>query len=121
MLWGQLGALYTKYDLYFYRVMNPVKNKVYCTNSYTTNIISAFINGRVKMDGSSKGSGHSEALRNYNLGRTLGIGTFGKVKIAEHKLTGHRVAIKIINCRQMRNMEMEEKGMVCYPVILHFH
>ncbi|XP_066394967.1 serine/threonine protein kinase OSK4 [Miscanthus floridulus] len=62
------------------------------------------------MDGSTRGGGHSEALRNYNLGRTLGIGTFGKVKIAEHKLTGHRVAIKIINCRQMRNMEMEEKA-----------
>jgi 5'-AMP-activated protein kinase catalytic alpha subunit len=64
----------------------------------------------VKMDGNAKGGGHSEALKNYNLGRTLGIGSFGKVKIAEHKLTGHRVAIKILNRRQMRNMEMEEKG-----------
>jgi 5'-AMP-activated protein kinase, catalytic alpha subunit len=62
------------------------------------------------MAGSSRASGHSEALINYNLGRTLGIGTFGKVKIAEHKLTGHKVAIKIINCHQMRKMEMEEKG-----------
>jgi 5'-AMP-activated protein kinase catalytic alpha subunit len=64
------------------------------------------------MDGSARGAGHSDALINYNLGRTLGIGTFGKVKIAEHKLTGHRVAIKIINCRQMETMEMEEKGML---------
>uniref|UniRef100_A0A0E0NTN2 non-specific serine/threonine protein kinase n=1 Tax=Oryza rufipogon TaxID=4529 RepID=A0A0E0NTN2_ORYRU len=62
------------------------------------------------MDGNAKGGGHSEALKNYNLGRTLGIGSFGKVKIAEHKLTGHRVAIKILNRRQMRNMEMEEKA-----------
>ena len=64
------------------------------------------------MNGNTRGGGHSEALRNYNLGKTFGIGTFGKVKIAEHKLTGHRVAIKIINRRQMRNMEMEEKGML---------
>jgi 5'-AMP-activated protein kinase catalytic alpha subunit len=64
----------------------------------------------VKMEGNARGGGHSEALKNYNLGRTLGIGSFGKVKIAEHKLTGHRVAIKILNRRQMRNMEMEEKG-----------
>uniref|UniRef100_A0A0E0EMG8 non-specific serine/threonine protein kinase n=1 Tax=Oryza meridionalis TaxID=40149 RepID=A0A0E0EMG8_9ORYZ len=64
----------------------------------------------VKMEGNARGSGHSEALKNYNLGRTLGIGSFGKVKIAEHKLTGHRVAIKILNRRQMRNMEMEEKA-----------
>ena len=62
------------------------------------------------MDGSTRGGGHSDALKNYNLGRTLGIGTFGKVKIAEHKHTGHKVAIKILNRRQMRTMEMEEKG-----------
>uniref|UniRef100_A0A0E0QKF9 non-specific serine/threonine protein kinase n=1 Tax=Oryza rufipogon TaxID=4529 RepID=A0A0E0QKF9_ORYRU len=62
------------------------------------------------MEGNARGGGHSEALKNYNLGRTLGIGSFGKVKIAEHKLTGHRVAIKILNRRQMRNMEMEEKA-----------
>jgi serine/threonine protein kinase len=65
----------------------------------------------VKMDGNTRGGGHSDALKNYNLGRTLGIGTFGKVKIAEHKHTGHKVAIKILNRRQMRTMEMEEKGM----------
>uniref|UniRef100_A0A0D9VSU1 non-specific serine/threonine protein kinase n=1 Tax=Leersia perrieri TaxID=77586 RepID=A0A0D9VSU1_9ORYZ len=61
------------------------------------------------MEGNARG-GHSEALKNYNLGRTLGIGSFGKVKIAEHKHTGHKVAIKILNRRQMRNMEMEEKA-----------
>ncbi|XP_074320055.1 SNF1-related protein kinase catalytic subunit alpha KIN10-like [Silene latifolia] len=48
-------------------------------------------------------------LHNYNLGKTLGIGSFGKVKIAEHKLTGHKVAIKILNRRKIKNMEMEEK------------
>ncbi|KAL6644876.1 hypothetical protein ACP70R_016484 [Stipagrostis hirtigluma subsp. patula] len=62
------------------------------------------------MDRSTRGGWQSEALRNYTLGRTLGIGTFGKVKIAEHKITGHRVAIKIINCEQMKTMEMEEKA-----------
>jgi 5'-AMP-activated protein kinase, catalytic alpha subunit len=34
-----------------------------------------------------RGGEHSEALTNYSLGRILGIGTFGKVKIAEHNLT----------------------------------
>ncbi|XP_035548114.1 SNF1-related protein kinase catalytic subunit alpha KIN10-like isoform X2 [Juglans regia] len=48
-------------------------------------------------------------LRNYKLGKTLGIGSFGKVKIAEHILTGHKVAVKILNRRKIRNMEMEEK------------
>ena len=63
------------------------------------------------MDGNTRGGGHSEALKNYNLGTTLGIGSFGKVKLAEHKLTGQKVAIKILNRRQMEIMQMEEKGM----------
>ncbi|CAN6708583.1 unnamed protein product [Malus baccata var. baccata] len=64
-----------------------------------------------KMDG-PVGRGGSSAdtyLPNYKLGKTLGIGSFGKVKIAEHALTGHKVAIKILNRRKIKNMEMEEK------------
>ncbi|KAG2426687.1 hypothetical protein HXX76_012997 [Chlamydomonas incerta] len=48
-------------------------------------------------------------LSNYRLGKTLGIGSFGKVKVAEHVLTGHKVAIKILNRRKIQQMEMEEK------------
>ncbi|KAH9606888.1 hypothetical protein KSS87_019722 [Heliosperma pusillum] len=62
------------------------------------------------MDGqTSRAGGVDVYLHNYNLGKTLGIGAFGKVKIAEHKLTGHKVAIKILNRRKIKNMEMEEK------------
>ncbi|XP_019195157.1 PREDICTED: SNF1-related protein kinase catalytic subunit alpha KIN10-like [Ipomoea nil] len=63
------------------------------------------------MDGSSaQGGGNVDSfLRNYKLGKTLGIGSFGKVKIAEHALTGHKVAVKILNRRKIKNMEMEEK------------
>ena len=71
-------------------------------------------------------------LSNYRLGKTLGIGSFGKVraagvgqvfvndqrltsgyvqvKIAEHVQTGHKVAIKILNCRKIKQQDMEEKG-----------
>ncbi|KAL3819487.1 hypothetical protein ACJIZ3_005392 [Penstemon smallii] len=48
-------------------------------------------------------------LRNYKLGKTLGHGSFGKVKIADHIGTGHKVAIKILNRRRMRSPDMEEK------------
>jgi 5'-AMP-activated protein kinase catalytic alpha subunit len=48
-------------------------------------------------------------LSNYRLGKTLGIGSFGKVKIAEHILTGNKVAIKILNRKKIKQMEMEEK------------
>ncbi|KAI0529010.1 hypothetical protein KFK09_001555 [Dendrobium nobile] len=63
------------------------------------------------MDGGSSRGGNSAdvILPNYKLGKTLGIGSFGKVKIAEHALTGHKVAIKILNRRKIKNMEMEEK------------
>jgi serine/threonine protein kinase len=49
-------------------------------------------------------------LSGYRIGKTLGIGTFGKVKIAEHILTGHKVAIKIFNRRKIRSTETDEKG-----------
>jgi len=49
-------------------------------------------------------------LIGYRIRITLGFGSFGKVKIAEHILTGHEVAIKIINRRRITSMEMEEKG-----------
>lgn len=58
------------------------------------------------MDGSS---GAEMLFRNYKLGKTLGIGAFGKVKVAVHVLTGHKVAIKILNRKKIKNMDMEEK------------
>ncbi|KAL8471643.1 hypothetical protein ACS0TY_028417 [Phlomoides rotata] len=64
------------------------------------------------MDGSTRGgsgSGVDSFLRNYKLGKTLGIGSFGKVKVAEHILTGHKVAVKILNRKKIKNMDMEEK------------
>ncbi|QCD92644.1 SNF1-related protein kinase catalytic subunit alpha KIN10-like [Vigna unguiculata] len=59
--------------------------------------------------GGGGGGSVDKFLPNYKLGKTLGIGSFGKVKIAEHILTGHKVAIKILNRHKIRNMEMEEK------------
>ncbi|GMQ10813.1 hypothetical protein CsSME_00053670 [Camellia sinensis var. sinensis] len=62
------------------------------------------------MDGApGRGTGTDMLLRNYRLGKTLGHGSFGKVKIAEHLLTGYKVAIKILNRRKMKSPEMEEK------------
>ncbi|KAF5768080.1 putative protein kinase CAMK-CAMKL-CHK1 family [Helianthus annuus] len=45
-------------------------------------------------------------LTNYQLGKTLGIGTLGKVKIAKHTETGETVAIKIYNKRKAVNLDM---------------
>ncbi|XP_010528369.1 PREDICTED: SNF1-related protein kinase catalytic subunit alpha KIN11-like isoform X2 [Tarenaya hassleriana] len=55
------------------------------------------------------GRGLESVLPNYKFGKTLGIGSFGKVKVAEHVLTGHKVAVKILNRRKIKNLQMEEK------------
>ena len=38
----------------------------------------------------------------YILGETLGHGSFGKVKLAKHELTGHKVAVKILNRQKIK-------------------
>lgn len=45
----------------------------------------------------------------YKLGKTLGIGAFGKVKLAHHTSTGQKVAIKILNKEKIKSMDMTEK------------
>ncbi|GAC72266.1 serine/threonine protein kinase [Moesziomyces antarcticus T-34] len=42
----------------------------------------------------------------YIIQQTLGAGSFGKVKLATHALTGHRVAMKIINRRKISSLDM---------------
>ncbi|XP_069088700.1 5'-AMP-activated protein kinase catalytic subunit alpha-2 isoform X1 [Pleurodeles waltl] len=48
-------------------------------------------------------------IGHYLLGDTLGVGTFGKVKIGEHQLTGHKVAVKILNRQKIRNLDVVGK------------
>ena len=45
----------------------------------------------------------------YRLSKTLGIGAFGKVKLAEHVTTGHKVAVKILNRAKILALDMGEK------------
>lgn len=48
-------------------------------------------------------------IGNYVLGTTLGVGTFGKVKMAVHQLTGHKVAVKILNRQKIKNLDVVGK------------
>jgi len=45
----------------------------------------------------------------YILGETLGIGTFGKVKIAYHQQTGNKVAVKILNRQKIKSLDVVGK------------
>uniref|UniRef100_A0AAQ4PXM0 Acetyl-CoA carboxylase kinase n=1 Tax=Gasterosteus aculeatus aculeatus TaxID=481459 RepID=A0AAQ4PXM0_GASAC len=57
---------------------------------------------RQKHDGGVK-------IGHYLLGDTLGVGTFGKVKIGQHQLTGHKVAVKILNRQKIRSLDVVGK------------
>ncbi|XP_030852246.1 5'-AMP-activated protein kinase catalytic subunit alpha-2 [Strongylocentrotus purpuratus] len=48
-------------------------------------------------------------IGHYVLGETIGMGTFGKVKMGEHLLTQHKVAIKILNRQKIKNLDVVSK------------
>ena len=48
-------------------------------------------------------------IGHYLLGETLGNGTFGKVKIATHQITGYQVAVKILNRQKLKSLDVVGK------------
>lgn len=48
-------------------------------------------------------------IGHYTLGATLGIGTFGKVKIGQHQKTQHKVAVKILNRQKIKSLDVVGK------------
>lgn len=48
-------------------------------------------------------------IGNFRLGKTIGVGSFGKVKIAEHVVTGYKVAVKILNRKKIKSLRMDLK------------
>ena len=39
---------------------------------------------------------NAKIVGNYEMGKSIGEGTFGKVKLAKHRITGENVAVKIL-------------------------
>ncbi|KAI8813438.1 kinase-like domain-containing protein [Cladochytrium replicatum] len=63
-------------------------------------------------------------IGNYTLLETLGVGSFGKVKLAIHSHTGHKVAMKIINRRRIASMDMVtrvKREVQCFKLLRHPH
>ena len=46
-------------------------------------------------------------IGNYQIVKTLGEGSFGKVKLAYHVTTGQKVALKIINKKVLAKSDMQ--------------
>lgn len=51
--------------------------------------------------------GFANNIGKYHLGRTIGEGTFAKVKMAVDSTTGHHVAIKIIDKHMVMQSNLE--------------
>ncbi|KAI7907674.1 kinase-like domain-containing protein [Cokeromyces recurvatus] len=49
---------------------------------------------------------HRMKIGQYNIISTIGTGSFGKVKLAVHAITGQKVALKIINRKKIASMDM---------------
>jgi len=65
--------------------------------------------GGRERSGSMSSSTPQVKIGHYILGETLGIGTFGKVKVGFHQLTGHKVAVKILNRQKIKNLDVVGK------------
>lgn len=48
----------------------------------------------------------SQRLGQYDVKKTLGEGSFGKVKLAIHRVSGQQVALKIISRRKLISRDM---------------
>ncbi|KAI8366345.1 kinase-like domain-containing protein [Choanephora cucurbitarum] len=56
----------------------------------------------------NQNNNHSGRIKigHYNIISTVGAGSFGKVKLAVHAITGQKVALKIINRKKIASMDM---------------
>lgn len=57
----------------------------------------------------------------YEVGKTLGEGTFAKVKFATNALTGECVAIKIIDRHQVLHHKMVEQAILSLSIHAYYN
>jgi len=62
------------------------------------------MNGKESMKGAT-------TIGDYLVGRKLGTGSFGEVRLAQHVRTGHEVAVKILNRKRINSLNMGDKVM----------
>eukprot|EP00002_Diphylleia_rotans_P029531 TRINITY_DN6018_c0_g1_i4.p2 TRINITY_DN6018_c0_g1~~TRINITY_DN6018_c0_g1_i4.p2 ORF type:complete len:183 (-),score=45.91 TRINITY_DN6018_c0_g1_i4:1962-2510(-) len=59
-------------------------------------------------------------LGHYRLGKTVGVGSFSKVKTAVHETTTAKVAVKVINRRKVKTADLQEKIKREIQILKHF-
>ncbi|CAG9312199.1 unnamed protein product [Blepharisma stoltei] len=76
--------------------MHNKKKWLFTNNSHNLIQICKILCRSNGKDSQFESPGRSRSIGHYILGKTIGQGTFGKVKIGTHILTGEKVAIKIL-------------------------
>jgi serine/threonine protein kinase len=66
---------------------------------------------------SAKGQGTRTRVGKYELGKTIGEGSFAKVKVAKNVETGDVVAIKILDREQVLRHKMVEQVLIIFILI----
>jgi len=54
-------------------------------------------------------SSRQNSIGDYSIGKKLGTGTFGEVRLAQHVCTGHQVAVKILNRALIKSLNVGDK------------
>jgi carbon catabolite-derepressing protein kinase len=60
----------------------------------------------ILQESKARDSKASQRLGQYTIVKTLGEGSFGKVKLATHQVSGQQVALKIINRKRLVTRDM---------------
>ncbi len=86
-------------DLYCFNVVYPNKSRVYYVekeNEY-----------KVWIQMIRKAIGYESLTDLYEVRQKLGNGKFGLVRLGIHKVTGRKVAVKVMNKKEMNNQDLE--------------
>jgi len=79
------------------------------TNQTTVKLKKKVRERTLSMTAAGLNAQNSVKIGHYVLLETLGTGSFGKVKKARHQLTGHTVAIKILNRNKIKSLDVVGK------------
>lgn len=85
---------------------HPNSRRGQSTNPIIPNQSSSRSTGRESSGPPPPQTRSSQRLGQYDVKKTLGEGSFGKVKLAVHRISGQQVALKIISRRKLISRDM---------------
>lgn len=86
-------------DLYCFSVIYPNKSRIYYVEQEVE------LKGWIQMI--RKAIGYESLTDLYEVRQKLGNGKFGLVRLGVHKQTGRKVAVKVMNKKEMNNQDLE--------------